>query len=188
MAAWQPFVFYDKKFSKSECETIIHASRCIRPEVGATSGGENPLVRKSEVRWMKNTKSHRWVFDRLAEVAVGACGKDNWYPFHLSCFAEPIQITHYKGSDEGHYDTHQDFGPGNMSTRKLSLVVLLNDPAEFKGGELELLSIPGENKAIAQLAQGTVIAFPSWELHRVRKLTEGERWSLVCWVHGNPFI
>jgi PKHD-type hydroxylase len=195
--AWEAFVCFGEKpeFTKAECESIIHLARTLRPEparTGGTPAGEaaDPKIRASEIRWMKRTKQSKWIFERLAGVCNKTC--PSWYPFHLSGFNEPLQITHYFGSEGGHYDWHQDFGPAAQSTRKLSLVALLNDRAEFKGGELEIMSVLGKEKAVRPfgnlLQQGTVIAFPSWDHHRVTPVTEGERWSLVTWVHGHPFV
>jgi PKHD-type hydroxylase len=187
--AWLPFVFFEKEFSKEECETIINLSKTVRPDPAKTGSNDDPKqdpkIRVSELRWLNENDQCRWIFDRLENVCQKV--KQSWYPFNLSGFAEPLQITHYFGSAGAHYDWHQDFGPEAMSTRKLSIVMLLNDPSEFKGGELEIMSVLGENKAVNKVAQGTVIAFPSWEFHRVLKVTEGERWSLVTWVHGVPF-
>ncbi len=187
--AWHPYVFFKDEFTKEECETIIHLSKCILPEKAKTGHSsnpqENPDIRVSELRWMHDLNQHAWVFERLD--ALCAKVKKEWYPFQLSGFMEPIQITHYFGSEGAHYDWHQDFGPEQMSTRKLSFVMLLNDPSEFKGGDLELMSIVGPEKSVKDVAQGTVIAFPSWEFHRVLRITEGHRWSMVSWVHGEPF-
>jgi len=190
MGDWQPYVFYKDEFTPSECETIISIARCLRPEKALTGGNENtsenPEVRSSELRWMQHQKKTEWVFDKLAKVIASV--QQNWYPFALSGFQEPIQITHYKASDGGHYQEHRDFGPANMSTRKLSMVMLLNSTSEFDGGELEILSKPDKDKTVKEISQGTVIVFPSWELHRVRHVTAGERWSLVTWIHGPAFV
>lgn len=187
--AWQPFVFFDKEFSKEECETIVHLAKGIKPEPAKTGSAakpsQDPAIRITELRWMNVEKSNEWIFDRLEGVVNKV--RESWYPFHLSGFAEPLQLTHYHASEGAHYDWHQDFGAEATSTRKLSLVVLLSDEKDFTGGELEVLAIGGEDKKVKNLSQGTVIAFPSWEFHRVLRLTQGERWSLVTWVHGHPF-
>jgi PKHD-type hydroxylase len=186
----EPFVFYKDWFTPAECDAIIHLAKGLPPrsaEIGGPVDRQvNKEVRSSVLRWLPSNEQSAWIFERLAKLCHDV--RANWYPFNLSGFDEAIQITEYLASEGGHYDTHQDFGSGDISTRKLSLVMLLNDPAEFKGGELELLSIPGEDKVVKQVGQGTVIAFPSWELHRVRKITEGQRWSLVNWVHGPAFV
>lgn len=185
MTSWEPFVYYDKYFTPSECEAIINLAKTIKPQEALTGAGNDKSIRSSEVVWLHENEQSKWIFDKLESVCESI--RANWYPFTLSGFGEPIQITRYFASEGGHYDTHVDVGGGNTSNRKLSLVVLLSDPTEFKGGELEILAITEKDKTVKQLTQGTVVAFPSWALHRVNPVTEGSRTSLVCWVSGPPF-
>lgn len=182
---WEPYVHFKDEFSPAECEAIINISKVLRPEKALTGAGDDPKIRSSEVSWLKSEPQYDWIFERLDNLCQRV--RASWYPFQISGFAEPIQLTHYRSSKGGHYETHRDFGADAMSTRKLSFVMLLNDEKEFSGGELELLSIPGEDKKVKEVSQGTVIAFPAWELHRVLKVTKGHRHSLVCWMHGQPF-
>lgn len=189
MKSWQPYVFFDKEFTPDECDTIVHLAKGILPEkavIGdAGSPVENKSIRSSVVRWMNHSSGSQWVFDRLISTIEKV--RTSWYPFGLSGFQEPLQVTQYLASEGGHYEWHKDMGDETMSTRKLSLVLLLSPKDKFAGGELEMMGINGEDKSVKQMDQGTVVAFPSWEFHRVKKLTEGERWSLVTWVHGAPF-
>lgn len=189
LSAWQPYIFFENEFTADECDSIMHLAKIVPPVDAKTGSDDNQnsdkTIRSSKLHWLDENSQSKWIYDRLEGVCQKAC--PHWYPFKLSGFPEQIQITKYFASEGGHYDWHQDFGPGNMSTRKLSLVMLLNDPSEFKGGELEIMSINDKNKAVKHLSRGTVIAFPSWEFHRVLKITEGERWSLVSWVHGPLF-
>ena len=66
--------------------------------------------------------------------------------------------------------------------RKLSISIQLSDPAGYSGSELEI-SVNGV-PIIAPRDQGTLIAFPSFVLHKVTPLLVGKRYSLVAWVHG----
>ena len=66
---------------------------------------------------------------------------------------------------------------------KISMTLLLNDPAEFEGGQLELMA-PGK---FADLKQGHAICFASFLNHRVNKVKRGVRQSLVVWFGGKPF-
>ena len=65
------------------------------------------------------------------------------------------------------------------------MVVQLTDPEEYEGGELELCL--GGEPFVVPKEQGTLITFPSYNLHRVRPTIEGTRHSLVGWVTGRPF-
>ena len=64
-----------------------------------------------------------------------------------------------------------------------SMTLLLNDPSEFEGGDLELMA-PGK---FAELKQGHAICFASFLNHRVNAVKKGVRQSLVVWFGGKPF-
>jgi len=67
----------------------------------------------------------------------------------------------------------------STSYRVLSFSIQLSDPALYDGGMLEVGG-PGN----ASAAQGTAVLFPSYSLHRVHPVTQGERWSIVSWWWG----
>ena len=67
--------------------------------------------------------------------------------------------------------------------RKISMTLLLNDPSEFEGGDLQLM---GPDKTLP-LKQGHAICFASFLNHRVQAVTKGMRQSLVVWFGGHPF-
>ena len=115
-----------------------------------------------------------------------------------------LQYTHY---DIGEfYNWHQDgdidtaFQPriGVSSTenlgqdqvfakgecvRKLSFALQLSNPEDYRGGEVEF--IDNSNKRFfAPKQRGTLIVFDSRTKHRVRKIKEGTRKSIVGWVVG----
>ena len=180
------YAVFRGRLSPSECERVLTLAK-LQPQAGGTIGGGklSPAVRTSQVAWLRRTHDTDWLYARLAAVAQEA--RDAYYPFHLSGFWEPLQVSRYIGSDRGHYSEHKDLGPGATSVRKLSLVCLLSPRSEFGGGTLRMLGKSHSDKACHELSQGTVIAFPAWELHAVSPVTRGERASLVAWVCGPPF-
>ena len=60
------------------------------------------------------------------------------------------------------------------------MVTLLNDPKEFKGGEMQILNV-NENFS---LKQGYAIFFASFIAHRVLPVTKGMRISMPMWFGG----
>ena len=73
-------------------------------------------------------------------------------------------------------------GKHQPPVRKISMTLLLSDPATFEGGDLEFMS-KGKN---VKLKQGQAVFFASWLQHRVKPVTKGERYSLVMWFGGPP--
>lgn len=186
MESWAPYVHFGATFTDPECDQIIALADTL-PMAEARVGGDQVVetIRRSKTGWVAWSEANGWIFDRLSAISESV--RENWYPFALTGFVEPLQLTAYDAEHRGHYAMHRDMGPLQMSTRKLSMVTLLSDPQSYEGGELELLSIDGEAKAVPETARGTVIVFPAWEMHRVLPVTSGKRWSLVAWVHGPRF-
>ena len=66
----------------------------------------------------------------------------------------------------------------------MSMSVLLNDPKEFKGGELQIVN----DKKSLSLRQGYALFFASFISHRVLPVTKGTRCSLTMWFGGPPLV
>lgn len=76
--------------------------------------------------------------------------------------------------------------------RKLSVTISLNDPKEYKGGNLRFDLGPHNDVARYHTCKeirpkGSIIIFPSHTYHQVTPVTSGTRYSLVAWNLGKPF-
>lgn len=80
------------------------------------------------------------------------------------------------------YGPHTDFPYLKAGRRDLSFTIFLNDPKDYKGGEL-ILYIPPEIKQI-KLKPGEMIIYPTKYLHEVKEVTEGERIVCVGWIES----
>lgn len=67
--------------------------------------------------------------------------------------------------------------------RKLSFVLQLSSADDYEGGNLQIIDDNGESY-FAPRKQGTIIIFDSRSQHRVTKVTNGVRKSIVGWVVG----
>ncbi len=81
-----------------------------------------------------------------------------------------------------YYGPHIDLAFSSLGRRDLSFTIFLNDPDEYKGGEL-ILNIPPERKVI-KLKAGEIIIYPTKYLHEVKEVTEGERIVCVGWIES----
>jgi PKHD-type hydroxylase len=109
---------------------------------------------------------------------------ENHFGFGDIQITENAQFTEYP--EGGFYDWHMDCDVSmehEPPVRKISMTLLLNDPSEFEGGELEVTA-PGK---YAPLKQGHAICFASFLTHRVNVVKRGMRQSLVVWFGGKPF-
>mgnify|MGYP001211023563 CR=1 FL=1 len=81
-----------------------------------------------------------------------------------------------------YYGPHMDVPYISTGRRDLSFTIFLNNPENYKGGEL-ILNIPPEQKTI-KLKEGEIIVYPTKYLHEVKIVTEGERMVCVGWIQS----
>lgn len=140
--------------------------------------------RRCNVSWILPGGDADWVYAAVSQYAAELNAK--YFGFDLFGFVDNLQYTVYEGASEGgpgHYDWHIDMGV-TKAPRKLSIVVNLSEPEDYKGGVLEFRDF-SDKRAIA--GAGHLHAFPSWAAHRVTPVTKGIRRSLVGWIAGPPF-
>jgi len=174
------YAFSKNAFTPEECEKIINIANNKRYVTGITSGNI-PDIRESEISWLYVNDDLEWLYRRLTDIILDLNNK--YFNFDIFGLSEGLQFTNYK-APSGRYGKHMDRGYKSV-VRKLSISIQLTDPKKYKGGELFLY----DNEIGEQLTkdQGTLVMFPSFMLHEVKPVTEGERNSLVAWVTGNQF-
>jgi PKHD-type hydroxylase len=180
----EAFVWWEGAFTEQELDWLQERAKAA--EQDAQVGGRfdrevNPNIRRSQVSWLKNNPNTEWVFEKLAHVASRLNAEN--YRFDLTGFGEGLQLTNYDQSEKGMYGWHLDYGV-NIS-RKLSMAVQLTDPAEYEGGNLQVMTTAQPVNVRKQ--RGLIAVFPSYTLHQVTPVTQGSRQSLVAWVSGAPF-
>jgi PKHD-type hydroxylase len=173
-------------FTPDQCRQIIEAGRRQKPQTAQVGmnkpgGGTDTKKRVTTISWIP-FKEMEHLYRDLYKFIVQA--NENHFGFGDIQITENVQFTEYP--EGGFYDWHMDCDV-NMQheppVRKISMTLLLNDPAEFEGGELEIMA-PGK---YAPLKQGYAICFASFLNHRVNTVKKGMRQSLVVWFGGKPF-
>jgi PKHD-type hydroxylase len=148
-------------------------------------------TRNSHISWIDEP----WIYNLLKPYINRANEMAGWN-FEWD-YTETLQYTRYVEGQfyEWHPDQHHYTYPDDDTNekmrgkyRKLSTTLLLNDPSEFEGGELEFHFNRTETCVAKELdTKGSLIVFPAFVYHRVRKVTKGIRNSLVSWNIGEPF-
>lgn len=164
--------------SRDECEAVVAAGQALpridgRVELGADT------YRVSHIAWIEPTPANHWLFHKLGAYFRSV---NKAYGFELVGLIDALQFTEYGPGQ--HFDWHMDIGRGQTSLRKLSLTIQLTDPADYDGGELELVGLGANPQA---RVQGSGVFFPSYMGHCVTPVTRGKRRSLVAWASGAPF-
>lgn len=185
------WAYWEKGFTEQELDWLVaygDALDKVKGTIGATTSqlSENLEIRDSQVSWIQMNNDTTWLFDRIAWISRMLNTK--YFNYDLYGFMEDFQYTTYYGSKNQHYDWHMDRSSTHQSgqvPRKLSLVMQLSDPKDYKGGDLEFKE--GTLEIKAKRERGIIYVFPAWLLHRVTPVTEGTRRSLVIWTSGPAF-
>ena len=177
---------WEHGFSDEDIEEIISLGELMefsKGKIGGSDGIEDNEIRNTDITFIDPSEQSHWLYRRMTEL----CAKINFdkFNFELNNF-QPLQYAKYKV--DGHYDWHMDSGPNLPEHRKLSFILGLTDPDDYEGGVLEL-NFTGniKNAHEMKIKKGHLIAFPSYIPHRVTKVTEGERLTLVGWAVGPKF-
>ena len=187
---WKSYIVETTKpiFTPKQCEMIIAAGRAEPKQTAAVGGNEG--LKKGRIDTKTRTSHISWIpFKKMLNMykdieTVMKTTNGNHFGFDGMSLTETAQYTEYP--EGGFYDWHVDNDVNFLHeppVRKISMTLLLNDPSEFEGGDLELMA-PGK---FAKLKQGHAIIFASFLNHRVNKVIRGVRQSLVVWFGGKPF-
>jgi PKHD-type hydroxylase len=166
------------KLVEKEAESVEASDGSVNVSNSGLQHEVDKELRRSKVRFLNapNIRNALWEF--VSRVNAERYGFDVWN-------VADLQYTEYHAENEGHYDWHTDdsicTGEPRFKCRKLSVIVQLSDPKDYRGGQFEMqnISLPNEIKE-----KGTILVFPSWEWHRITPVRHGVRKSLVAWFEG----
>ena len=163
------------------CDSLVEqytseAAVKLPPIVGSGDGTIDKSIRNVE-RVMMAT--HKGLGGRLAAVGLSA-NFHNW-KFDITHAPQAEFLIYPAG---GRYQPHVDtFLSHGDECRKLTVLAFLND--EFKGGKFFIQD--GPERHYPPQTKGTILVFPSFVLHGVEDIEEGQRCSAVCWMVGKFF-
>ena len=183
---WKSYIVKTSQpiLTPEQCSELIAVGQ-KEPQIESSIGDKNKpnhKHRKSNISWIPfSQQSFYQIMEGWLQVT-----NNNFFGFDNIRITEPCQYSEY--SKDGFYDWHMDSNitMEDMPTvRKISLTLLLSDPKDFEGGELEIFSGSFDNRDNKiDLKQGHGIFFASFIPHRVAPVIKGNRKSLVMWFGG----
>ena len=178
------FCYWDKLFTDTQLKEIVEYCECF-DKIEAKIGGKglDRDIRKTNISWIEKTEFSTNFIDPIHTTISKL--NNTFYNFELTKY-EQLQYTCYDKLNSK-YEFHMDcgFNVENTMTRKLSCVMLLNDPSEYEGGDFEVMT---NNQPLKiEFIKGRLIVFPSYILHRVTPIKSGVRRTLVNWISGPHF-
>ena len=176
------YYYKDGAISEKDCDEFIDKYKDAEFSKGLVGGdpNENLDYRKAKVHWLENNNLLvRTLWSYVFEM------NQRFWQLNLDGY-QKVQLTKY--DDDCYYEWHKDSDYADGATRKLSAVLQLSKPEDYKGCELQLFNGADEPEELPIKKQGTIIVFKSDEWHRVTQFTDGLRYSLVMWVIGAKLI
>jgi PKHD-type hydroxylase len=133
----------------------------------------------------RNTQFNEKTESEKALNSIFAAALEKNHAFHATAlprFIAPVIISRYSAGME--YGLHNDAPIMNQNKLRtdLAVTIFLNDPTDYKGGELSINSPYGEQRL--KLPRGSAVVYPASTLHRVMPVEEGERIVAVTWVQS----
>ena len=181
---------FPRAISSFKCQEIINRGLSLPKQeasIGFDEDHTDNSYRVSTIRWMHH-RDHKDVVDLLVSFAAEA--NREHFGFDIFNHTYDLQFTEYQGTRKGKYEWHHDVWWTNPRAhdRKLSVVIQLNDPNTYTGGDFEFRIAGCDMNELAGFRQqGSVLVFPSFFDHRVTPITQGTRYSLVSWIEGPKF-
>ena len=206
------FYCFNKAISNKICNLILKETSYLNKEKGLIGDEKVDLLNNNQkIEHFQKIKQHRnsdvvflsktYIYQQVIPFVNFANKIAQWnYSF---LYPETCQYTEYSG--EQYYNWHQDcndnpYDNSDKLARKLSCSILLNDPNEYDGGDLQFCWLDDEESGLKikptissmnkyNIRQkGSIAIFPSFIHHRVTPVTRGTRKSLVIWFKGVPLI
>ena len=97
------YAYWEKVFTKEECEKIIKIAKDKGLIKGVTRGKTD--VRKSQICWLYASDNLDWVFRRITDIVLNL--NDRFFQFDLHGLNEGLQFTNYK-APSNKYGKHID--------------------------------------------------------------------------------
>ena len=171
------YYYRDQAVSEKDCDEFIAKYKNAKFDEGLIDEADKNIdYRKAKVHWLGNNDLIvRALWSYVLEMNY------SFWKLNLEGY-QSVQLTKY---DDGcYYGWHKDELYNSDTPRKLSAVLQLSKPEDYKGCELQLFNGESEPEELPIKKQGSLIMFKADEWHRVTKLTEGARYSLVMWITG----
>ena len=163
--------------AREQCESIISLLKQAKWVDGRTTAGAQASTGKINEQ-VEQTSPERIDIQNIVQTAM-------WKNPAIKSFCLPRKLHRFqisKTSKGGGYDSHVDNAYMSSGRSDLSFSVCLSDASNFEGGSLEVDSISDSTEL--KLQQGEIVIYPSTTLHRVKKVTKGERVACVGWIES----
>jgi predicted 2-oxoglutarate/Fe(II)-dependent dioxygenase YbiX len=174
-------ICYEKVFNNDECKYMISEVLKIQQNI-ASKLNYKDNVNKTLSTDINNIESLKSFIEQIRSHIVEA---NKIFNFNIDSFREVIFLNYEK---DAYMSWHKDIGENkvsekkNIHSRKITISLLLSSEEDYDGGEL--LFTPDIKM---KQTQGSIIAYPSYMVHCVKKIERGNRYSIIASANGPNF-
>lgn len=149
-----------------------------------TSGNAAPGVRLESVKKNEELDTSTESFARLSEAVHAVLREHRNFQLITSPKAMvPFLFSRYQpGMFYGDHNDQAVMGRTTKIRTDMSVTIFLSDPASYDGGEL-VLDTDSSPRAF-KLKPGDAVLYPTFSLHRVEAVRQGERRAAVTWIQS----
>jgi hypothetical protein len=174
-------LFFSDLIKPADCQRILQASidenmssQFLNIQQQLMPGFASYMHAPSRI--LSLTQENTWLLEHL-RVIFDAVNQR-----HFKFEASRMMGTQLVSLEAGqHIDWHFDLGGGFFATRKLSMLIFLNSPDDYTGGEFDLMA--SQHKCQRRY-QGVVAIMPAFSVSRILPVTSGRMHLLLSWFHG----
>lgn len=171
-------ILSEQAFTPAECKKIIDFCRKIPDTRDFIVPGLHEKGQQIKAKYIDIKPDSIWIAQRIMDIVGKA--NEQFFEYNLHSLAE-LQFHEY--NEGSFFNWHLDSeAKSRFSLRKISIHVLLTDPAEYEGGRLEWMP---RVKLAAPPEQGTILLFPAFKVYRITPVKKGTNYCLTAWVHGD---
>jgi|LakMenEpi03Aug12_release.lakeMendotaPanAssembly.Ray.scaffolds.fasta_scaffold132543_3 hypothetical protein len=172
-------------FSKAECKKIINLHKTYKTygfnydwykNMYDKNNRKNGGTSKFSAYYLPNTPYTKWLFDKLQTFFE----ENTDLKFTKDIYG--CQLYKYETGDI--FPKHIDL-TNSFPTRRYNMGINLNE--NFEGGEYYCWTEDTEDDTMQIIPQttGTICLYHSRQLHEIKEITNGERWSLVIKIESD---
>jgi hypothetical protein len=171
-------------FTKKECSQIINLNKTYKDHSKNIDWYRNLYDENNRRKigdsgfygyYIPNAPKTRWIFDKIESFFAEAIGTE------LKSSIKGCQLYRYEAGD--FFPKHIDLSP-EYKNRRWNVGVHLNEG--YEGGEYYCWEGDADDNryAIVPKNTGTICVYHSRQLHEIKNITRGTRWSLVIKIHS----
>lgn len=178
------FWVYNDVLNSEDCDSIVRNLENIEGHIGNIGDSSDNVNKEIRNVTKIDLPTYKGIGAILTAVGIDA-NTQRWnFDIKGSNQCEFLRYPSGEGRYKGHIDTAMSMRLKNTEIcRKLTVLAFLND--DYKGGKF-FFQLDSEKNYPPQ-KKGTVIVFPSFLLHGVEDVLEGERYTIVSWLVGPWF-